>query len=84
MSNFGEDFAKENGYTVYSHSFTKVVKSVIYSKQIGGNSIYLEVKESGVANLSRVIGGLIECKVGDFGIPNDNFKLFEKAIAAIR
>lgn len=68
------DFAKENGYSLYSSS----PNSTSYVK----NDVCLTIFSDGTASLSRILG-LITCSTGVFGVPNKNFHIFEEQIENI-
>ena len=74
--NFGETFAKENGYVLHSYSGTR--NNMGRANYMKGE-LCLTVLPNGEAELTQILG-LVQCKIGPFSIPNKNFKMFEKQL----
>jgi hypothetical protein len=78
----GEEFAKEHGYTLWSHD--SVQKNADYVKSIDPTlPVHLSINSAGEGTLTRVVGMAI-CKIGPFSIPNKNFHIFEKQIHEVQ
>lgn len=76
----GEEFAKEHGYELQSHSGNRL--QATYLKRLDGvPPIYLTCYSDGTATLQRILG-LITCESGKFSIPG-NFVIFEKQISQL-
>lgn len=71
------------GYTIYSHSGCH--KRYTYMKTFGdGVTIELEAtltqEEAVQYILSGIYDHLIQCRIGPFSLPNNNFPVFEKKL----
>lgn len=80
MKYIGEDFAKEHGYTIYSHSGDGS-KHACYVKDGTFLDVYL-TDGSVTGRLSKAFG-MILCTMGTFSIPNRLFEAFEENMSKI-
>jgi hypothetical protein len=79
----GEDFAKEHGYTLLSYTpndNNDICKTCWVKEGLFLDICFVDGKLMG--KLTKIFG-LVECKVGEFSIPNKNFEMFEKQINSI-
>lgn len=77
----GYEFAKENGYSLYSNSGSRNIAT--YTKDTETGTLFLDIERSMQRCKLSKLFGFVECHVGEFSLPNKNFPVFERMLIRI-